>query len=418
MKILHILGQVNLPHNPDSEACSGVVWNTLQLAAAQCRRGHDVTVCAPARNPWKDTWQLVNLVGLPAREWAFARIGPMTLDLREPLTNMLYARTQKFDVVHAHHQDYVRGLKSPVRIIHADSDPLYRTSDVLPRIVHRANFRTINRTAHAIIAVSLYIASRYRSAYRFTIPIHMVSNGVDSTQFHPSFSIEEGVYWRQQWRALPNSPVFLYCGALIEEKGVRELAQAFVQLLRNIPHAHLVIVGSAKLWAQGQWWRTQQYQSDLYRLAAAQAPTNIHFIDSVGHNLLPSIYGAADVVVLPSTGPEASPLVILEAFASKKPVIASNIGGIPELMAGVGTLVPPADVDALYTAMKQHAQDQQLRERQGARGRQVSLRKSWDVMEQGVAEVYRQLGAKAYGSARKRTPSHTQMPPTAKGPSL
>lgn len=404
MRILHLFGPANVPRNPDIEACSGVVWNTLQLAAAQRRRGHEVVVASPANTAWAENWRSVKLIGLPQRKWARASVGQKTIDLRRPLANLLYTATHQFDVVHTHKEEYVAYIRSRIKVVHADSNPLSLDALTLPEAVRTANFRTLNRSADGIIAVSHFIANQFQRAYPFSIPIHVVQNGVDTQQFGGAIGAEDRWRWRHQWNLTsPDDPVFLFCGALIEEKGVLELVEAFVSLLRSVSNAHLVIAGSENLWVPKQ--ASSAYITQIRKIALQANPTpHIHFLGPVGHDVLPQIYSAADVVVIPSTYQEPSPLVALEALASGKPVIASDVGGIPELIAGLGSLVQPGDIEALRAAMETMALNPDIRHQHGSAGRREILDHTWEHMESAVSDVYHDLLA-SRRIHRRQTPS-------------
>jgi glycosyltransferase involved in cell wall biosynthesis len=86
---------------------------------------------------------------------------------------------------------------------------------------------------------------------------------------------------------------------------------------------------------------------------------------------LAELYSAADVVVVPSWA-EPFGLVIAEAMAAGRPIVASNAGAIPELIVDnvSGLLVPPRDVTALAAGVLRLLQDRELRDRLGTAGRQ------------------------------------------------
>jgi glycosyltransferase involved in cell wall biosynthesis len=106
--------------------------------------------------------------------------------------------------------------------------------------------------------------------------------------------------------------------------------------------------------------------------------------------------GALDVLVHPAVGTDAFPLVVLEALASGKPVVASRLDGIPEEIddGRHGLLVPPGDVPALADAMRTLLGDAALRQRLGAAGRErVCQRFSRARLAREVRELYCRLCA-------------------------
>jgi glycosyltransferase involved in cell wall biosynthesis len=132
----------------------------------------------------------------------------------------------------------------------------------------------------------------------------------------------------------------LFAGRLSPEKGIDELVAATGGM-------NLVVAGDGPL--------------------RASVPSALGFVP---HTELEQLYARAAVVVLPSHR-EGLPLSVLEAMAHGRPVVASAVGGIPELVQdGVtGLLVPPGDVDALRSALERLLADPILRRRMGRAGR-------------------------------------------------
>ena len=112
----------------------------------------------------------------------------------------------------------------------------------------------------------------------------------------------------------------------------------------------------------------------------------VRFHDPVPHDALPALYGAVDAGVFPSIGDEAFGITIAEAMSCAKPVIASHIGGIPEVVGSeesCGLLVPPGDVTALARAMRRLANDTALRTRLGIAARaRIERLYTWDMSAQ------------------------------------
>lgn len=141
------------------------------------------------------------------------------------------------------------------------------------------------------------------------------------------------------------------------QKGLHYLIAAFAALLECIPQAHLVLVGDGEL--------RQALEEQAQALGVAAQITFTGFRTDV-----PAILAQLDLFVLPSLW-EGLPLVLLEAMAARLPVVATAVGGTPELVVDgeTGILVPPADVEALTTAMQQLLSAQDLRQRMGQKGR-------------------------------------------------
>jgi glycosyltransferase involved in cell wall biosynthesis len=191
-----------------------------------------------------------------------------------------------------------------------------------------------------------------------------VPNGVDTTAFADGDADRQSV--REELSIPATAPVAGTVGRLAEVKLQDVLIRAFAQVLPVIPTAHLVLVGDGPL-------RTQLEQQvrdlGLYRA--------VHF---AGYRPDPERYLAAmDVFALPSRA-EAMPLVIPEAWAAGRPVVASRVGAIPGMFADAdaGYLVEPGDVAGLADRLRLLLGDLQRAREMGLAGRRLA-RAKYDV---------------------------------------
>jgi teichuronic acid biosynthesis glycosyltransferase TuaC len=170
----------------------------------------------------------------------------------------------------------------------------------------------------------------------------MLANGVDRSLFHP---VDQGAARREL--GLPDDgKIVLYVGRLDKEKGLRELCEAFEQIQRAPERktpVHLVLVGEGPLQAELSEAADRFHGAGAGRLILA------------GGRPLPEVaryLGAADLLTLPSYN-EGTPNVVLEALAAGRPVVATRVGGIPDVVADgkTGILVPPQDAEALAKAL-------------------------------------------------------------------
>jgi rhamnosyl/mannosyltransferase len=160
----------------------------------------------------------------------------------------------------------------------------------------------------------------------------------------------------------PKDPLLLFVGRLVPYKGLDTLLHAFKQILFHIPTTQLVLVGSGP---------------ELLRLQGAcqqlGISNSVHFLGILPRRKLRDAYTACDVFVLPSRSrSEAFGIVLLEAMARAKPVVATNVGGIPYVVNdGVtGILVPPSDQTILAEAITKLLLNPQTRQRIGQAGHQ------------------------------------------------
>ncbi|HEY0250220.1 MAG TPA: glycosyltransferase, partial [Kofleriaceae bacterium] len=128
----------------------------------------------------------------------------------------------------------------------------------------------------------------------------------------------------------------LYVGNLKPEKGVAELARAWPAVAKALPAAELVVVGGGPL------------ADDM----TAHAGERARFTGPLAHDQIPQWLAACDLLVLPSHS-EGTPNVALEALASGRRIVATAVGGTPDVVNSntLGALVPAKNVDALATAL-------------------------------------------------------------------
>jgi L-malate glycosyltransferase len=147
--------------------------------------------------------------------------------------------------------------------------------------------------------------------------------------------------------------------------GIRELILAFRQIAHDFPAVRLVIVGGGEQLTELQ---TLVAQLGLQAQATLTGPIN--------HQDIPKYLHTFDIFVVPSlTNRESFGVAAVEASACGLPVIASNVGGLPEVVLDgqTGLLVPPGDITALAQAISRLLSDPLLRQKMGHAGRQFVL---------------------------------------------
>jgi teichuronic acid biosynthesis glycosyltransferase TuaC len=189
------------------------------------------------------------------------------------------------------------------------------------------------RRAARVVAVSRALADEVVALGVPRDRVAIVMNGVDAQLFHP----RDRAAARREL-GLPPGPLALYVGNLKPEKGVMELARAWTRVAADLPHASLAIVGGGPL------------QSAL----AAVLPPRATLHGAQPLAAIPTWLAACDVLALPSHV-EGTPNVVLEALACGRRVVASAVGGVPDLLTSttLGALVTPRDPDALAAALTQ-----------------------------------------------------------------
>lgn len=334
----------------------------LQIARAARDAGHTVSFVSPSSGPFLDH----------ARAEGFeAQVVPVrsALDGRA-----LVGFTRAFrgaDVVHTHAHFSINVVArvaarlAGARVLaHMHIENTYRSGRG-----RRAQIAVDNATArlcNAIVAVSdATRASLLRQGYPGgrVVTIH---NGVDVEAAQP-VRLNEG-------------PTVLEVARLAEVKGQRMLLAALVGL-----DATAVLVGR-DLEHGGAYER--ELRAEAERLGVAHRVVFAGYRDDV-----PELLAGCDVFCLPSST-EGLPLVILEAMAQGRPVVASAVGGTPELVVQgeTGLLVPPGDAESLRDALGRILDDPELARRLGAAGRARAAREfSSAAMCERMLGLYRNL---------------------------
>jgi glycosyltransferase involved in cell wall biosynthesis len=187
----------------------------------------------------------------------------------------------------------------------------------------------------------------------------------------------------------PSEPTILYVGRISRLKGVEGLAHAFPSILAAVPDARLRLVGKDHPSGPGRSSMTEHLRSWLRSRGVPE--TAVRFDGHVDRRCLPHIYSTATVCVVPSLY-ESFGYTCVEPMAHGRAVVASEVGGIPELVSsGVnGLLVPASSPQELGEAVILLLSDPELRESLAANGREaVSSRLRPDVVCRDMVDVYR-----------------------------
>jgi glycosyltransferase involved in cell wall biosynthesis len=200
----------------------------------------------------------------------------------------------------------------------------------------REMLRVLTPHMNQLIAVSKMIEAKLESEGRTTAPIRRIYNGVDLSRYEnqePCCTLPE------EYGMEPGSQIVGVVARLEPEKGHPTLLEAWPAVLRSVPDAYLLIVGEGS-------------RRDALEALARDLHIAHRVVFTGRRDDVPAVTAALDVAVLPSYR-EAQGLSILEALALSRPVVASDVGGIPEVITdGVtGLLVPPHDADALAAAI-------------------------------------------------------------------
>jgi len=357
-------------------AVGGDATAVAALGRAQHRSGYNVEFLA-YRGDGVVEGQGIHLAGPTLSESQLDRVGfrrylGMQAIHRWARRNLSGLRP---DLVHAHAVDVgasvvgiARDLGVPVVLtchgVWFPHHPGWYPSGRLERFLLRRGYDTVTSVDRASVQALREIGLR---------DAVLVPNGVDISEFEGPRPRHEAIR-------------FLFVGRHVHQKGIDTLLEAAARAQARIGDRFAL-----QLAGDGPERLRLEHQARDLRLSGS-----VRFLGSLSRTELLEAYRGADVLVIPSRY-EGFPLVILEAWAAGLPVIATSVGGVPDLCdAQNAVLIPPDDAGALADAMASLASDPSQREALGAAGRSlVRTRYTWDTIAGQYERVYERCIARA-----------------------
>jgi len=300
------------------------------------RLGAEVELFCPAGRPLVD---YAARRGINATTWkTHGKIDPLTV---VKLAKLI--KREGIDVVHTH--------LSTASLLGAFAAKLAKIPSVAH--VHGMNSATCFRHSTAIIAVSEAVKRHLTAQGLSEARIRVIHNGVDLARFEPIDRLD--AKFRLGYEA--EAPLVGVFGRLSEEKGQRVAVEAMFLVLKEHPNARLVLAGEGK--------DCDDLKTSAQALGIAESVQFAGFVQDVRH-----LMSACDVVLVPSLK-EGFGLAAVEAMALERPVVASNTGGLPEVIADgeTGFLVTPNDPQAIAGRVCELVADRALTADMGRHGR-------------------------------------------------
>jgi len=336
--------------------------------------GHEVRIITA---PWgddppaRDVIQIGRAMAVPFN----GSIGRVTLSLRlEWLVSRMLDR-ERFDVIH-HHEPFVPFLsfqildsaKCPnVATFHAFggfSMSYWAGRIALDRYMNKFDER---------IAVST--AARHFIARYFPGDYRIIPNGVDVDFYRSAKPFPEFQDGKIN---------ILFVGRVEPRKGAMYLMKAYEQLKHRHPNMRLIVAGRGP------------EMGDLRRFARSRSVGDVFFAGRVSDEDKARFYKTADIFVAPSTGQESFGIVLLEAMAAGRAVIASDIHGYKRVVQRnvTGLLVEPKDPDALAEALERLIASPDLRQTLGEAGARRAVDFDWQHVTGELVHVYQEVIAR------------------------
>lgn len=359
--------------SPYDYAYPGGVGRHVAALAEQFRAaGHHVAIIVPGASDQEaeeadGIYRIGRVMPFPAN----GSVARITLSLRMVARVRRILAAEHFDVVHVH-EPLMPALPPTVlrysQTVNVATFHAYRPS-YYGYYYGRPVLRLLVNKLHGRIAVSR-AALGYVSHY-FPGCYSIIPNGVDLRRFRADVPPIE--------RYQDGRPTILFVGRWEKRKGLTYLIRAYERVQRDFPAVRLLVVGP-----EGRHGRAYRNYVEYHGLRG------IEFIGKVADGELPRYYRSCDIVCVPSTSGESFGLVLPEAMASGKPVVASDIEGYRQVVThGVtGLLAPPRDERALAAALCRLLADPVERARLGANGRHAAQQYAWERVAGQVLTLY------------------------------
>jgi glycosyltransferase involved in cell wall biosynthesis len=278
-----------------------------------------------------------------------------------------YAKKRKLPVVLTYHGDWQETFGGIVRRTALSFYNRYLLDKVLSCV-------------DTIISPSRYYVNDSRFLGKYQDKIIVIPNGINIEDFNISRSKEE---CREKLGLELNKNIILFVGNLIQYKGPDILVRAASIVVKEIPDMELIFVGSGNM--------RNELEEFCKKLGVEK---HVKFAGFVEERLKLLYYKAADIFCLPSImSTESFGIVNLEALACGLPIVASAIGGIPDIVKdGVnGLLVPPKNPGALADAITYLLKNEDVRRKMGKKGREMVKKYSWEEIAGRIEKIYKEL---------------------------
>jgi len=378
----------------------GVAQHIYELARALAVRGDQVEVIAPLlssrwsslfKRPWLETGGAFDVWRIP---WCSSRtVRFFSGILSWHLSRAKFSADAKAllsgnppDVLHWHALD-ARGF--PAESFGGHKVWTNHTSNFIEGIKSPRGLEHFQREA----AVADHVLCPSGELAELTVGIgvpaervHFISNGVDAQRFRPS---NDGSAWRNRIGVGAGQKLVLCPRRLEKKNGVRYFVQAAIQLINGQGRGdlHFAVAGNFD-------GHRSDSDEEVVKRDIAQSGTahRIHLLGRVENAAIPGLYAAADLVVMPSLM-EATSLSAMEAMATGKAIVSTNVGGLPFLIRDQenGLLVPPRDPGAIAAGIARLLGNPDLASRMGHAGRKRVVEElDWSKIAEQTSKYYKQ----------------------------
>lgn len=289
--------------------------------------------------------------------------------------------TGSLDIVHATDHYIPKVKNTPLVASLMDAIPISHPEWTRPGLRSIKNYFWLHTTKWADRIITCSNFSRMQISENFNIPkdkINVVPLGVDIRWFHkvPDSTISNVIAKYQLKKNF-----FLFVGTIQPRKNVKNLVKAYLSLPESIKNnTPLIIVGKSG-------WGCEDF---ITKLSLSHFGNSVRWLQHLPEDDLLALTKAASALVMPSLA-EGFGLPVLEAFASKTPVITSNTTSLPEVAGDAALLVNPTDTASITLGMQKIIEDQTLSSDLIKKGYLRALDFSWENTALKTVDVYHQV---------------------------
>lgn len=351
----------------------GVVAHISGLCEHLEKRGHVVKILAPATST--EDLGLKNLIAVgrsvPVPSGGSGSVARISLSVWRTGEVKSLLREEKFDIVHLH-EPLTPVL--PLEVLGASNVPNVGTFHRFDRRGLLYQFAKYP-LGHWFRKLDTHIAvSRSAREYvnrHFPANYQIIPNGIDVDFFASKVPPLDAF--------MDGKLNILFVGRMEKRKGLKYLLGAISLLKWDHPHIRLIVVGPGNP------------GGECYRLLAERNVQDVVFVGKVSPEMLRRYYRTADIFCSPAIGEESFGIVLGEAMASGKPIVATDIEGYSDVVEdGVqGILVPPRSEEAIAKALERLIRDKNLRKEMAHNGRVHVEQYRWDRVTEKVLECYK-----------------------------
>lgn len=297
-------------------------------------------------------------------------------------------QVKKCDIVHVHGHPYLSSYLA-IKIAKKFAKPIILTQHntfieygnfwdhaerINDAIIGRSNLRAADRIIVVSRATMNYVLSLGANPQRTEI----LYNGVDLDRFKPAPSMK--TEFRKALRIPEDYFVALTVRRLVYKNGIDFLLESARIAIKKNPRLLFLVIG-----------RGPDFEKISNKISEFKLEGKFKLLGFITDDMLPQYYNASDVFVLPSKSGEGLPLVLLEAMACGLPVIATNVGGVPEIVNETcGEIVQPGDVLSLAETLVKFSNANDTFNRMKVRNF-VERRFNWDKNVKKLTKIYEEL---------------------------